>query len=487
MKNTISAIQLVITAALRKEIPSDWLMSRRVPVHTLAALKSGALRQHNGTYTGILVVITGAGLKVSEETACWIRDHLNPLFVINIGTCGLTNRRYSLGKWMRPQCVSNENGKQLELDTRLPLPFHKKIINVHSLISVKKEHLNKLPDLWKEHNVIDMECYAQANIFGKTGISFHCLKFGADYSDNNTLSDFNMNLKLLQQEIKNLFQFLDEDFSKVTAVVPVYNRENIVKRAVDSVLNQSYKPEEIIVVDDCSTDGTKDALMSYGEKISLISLPHNSGPSAARNAGIGHARTEWIAFMDSDDCWEKDKLREQVGYLAKYPFYQIMQSDEIWIRNGKRVNPCKHHKKPAGWIWEPSLERCLVSPSGVLVKKGLLEKYGKFDETLPVCEDYDLWLKISRHHPVGLEPRFSVIKYGGHRDQLSRKYSAMDRFRIESLYKLLRTEPLPRFRRKIINVLNKKLNILIKGYEKRNKLKDAEACGAMLKSLGNYL
>ncbi len=190
--------------------------------------------------------------------------------------------------------------------------------------------------------------------------------------------------------------------------------------------------------------------------------------------------------MDSDDRWEKDKLKNQMAYLRKYPFYQIMQSEEIWIRNRVRVNPCKHHKKPLGWIWEQSLKRCLVSPSGVLIKKSLVEGYGNFDESLSVCEDYDLWLKISRHHPVGLDPSLSVIKYGGHKDQLSRKYPAIDWFRVKSLIGMLGSESLPHFRQKIINVLSKKLMILIQGYEKRLKLKDAQECKEILKSLSDY-
>lgn len=481
----ISAIQLVITAALKKELPSDWLMSRRVPVHSLAALKSGALRHHKGTYMGILVVITGVGLKASEETACWIRDNLEPFFVINIGTCGLTKRKYSLGKWMRPKYVSDENGEQLELDTRLPIPCPENMINVTSLLSVKKASAGSGSPSWEKHDMLDMECYAQAHIFGKTGISFHCMKFGTDYSDHNALSDFNRNLEWFKQEIKKLFSFLDPDKNtpKVTAIVPVYNRERTIRRAVDSILSQSHMPDEIMVVDDCSTDTAKGIMKSYGDKITGIFLPKNSGPSKARNEGIRAASTEWIAFLDSDDCWQKNRLKNQIEYLKKNPFYEILQSEEIWIRNGARVNPRKHHQKPAGWIWEASLERCLVSPSGVLAKKGLLEKYGKFDETLPVCEDYDLWLKISRHHPVGLEPSFSVIKYGGHKDQLSRTYPAMDRFRAESLYRLLTREPLPHYRRKIISVLNKKLNILIRGYERRDKYKDAKECRVMLDSL----
>ena len=479
-------IQLVLTTALKKEIPGDWLDSHNIGFFTLAALKAGAINRLNTSDRGILVVITGAGLKAAEEAACWIRDNLSPLFVLNIGTCALTDKRRSLGKWIKPRYVSNEDGDEIELDTRLPVRGPARVTDVRSLISVKKENTGDMPSSWKQHDAIEMECYSQAKIFDKSGISFHCLKFGTDYSDCDTITDFNMNLKLLAGEFKKLFHFPDKDQIRITVVVPAYNREHTIKQAVDSILEQSAKPEEIIIVNDCSTDRTGEILRGYGDKITSIHLAENFGPSRARNEGIKHSRTEWTAFMDSDDCWKKDKLKNQAEFLRKYPFYQIMQSEEIWVRNGVRVNPHKHHKKPEGWIWNLSLERCLVSPSAVLIKKSLLELYGHFDETLPVCEDYDLWLKISRHHPVGLDPSLSVVKHGGHKDQLSGKYPAMDSFRVKSLYRLLKNEPLPFFRLEIIKILEKKLKVLINGYEKRKKLREAKEHQNILDLLKNY-
>ena len=477
MKNPrFSDIKLVITMALKKEIPKEWFASY-MPVYTLAVLKVDALKSDSG----MLIVITGPGLNASEEAACWIRDNLAPLFVVNIGTCGIRDKRHSLAGWVSPSSVSNEDGNCVELDTRLPLPHKEKITAIGSLLSVKKV-VKAIP---KEYDAVDMECYAQAEVFSETGISFHCLKFATDYSNNDTLNDFNNNLKIFLDEIKKLFSFLHTK-PDITVIIPVYNREQTIKRAINSVLSQSIPPEEIIVVDDASTDGTKEILEGYGNKITRITLPENSGVSRARNEGIKHVRTDWAAFLDSDDCWEKKKLENQIGYLLKYPFYQILQTDEQWIRNGKRVNPCKHHKKPEGWIWEPSLDRCLVSPSGVLMERSLLEQYGMFDEAMSVCEDYDLWLKISRHHPVGLDPCLTVIKYGGHNDQLSVKYPAMDRYRTGSLYRMLQSETSGEYRQNIINVLGKKLKILINGYKKRNKNNDAKKCVEMLVSLDEY-
>ncbi|RJQ44720.1 MAG: glycosyltransferase [Nitrospiraceae bacterium] len=479
-----SHIKLIVTIALKKEIDKDWFASRNIPVHSLEALRSGALKQDSGPV--ILIMITGAGTEASEASARWICDNLDPLFVINIGTCGVLKQKYGTGTWLRPHIICNEAGEKLEPDQRLPLPQPEGVSDIHLLLSARKESIGSIPDAWKKYDAVDMESYMQAKVFQEYDITFHCLKFGTDYSDEYTFRDFNSNITLFTEKLKEAFSFLDRDSEKITTVIPVHNRSQTIRRALDSVLGQSHAPEEIIVVDDCSTDETGDILKSYGKQITPVFLQKNSGPSRARNEGVQRAKTEWIAFLDSDDCWEKDKLKNQVTYLRKYPFYQIVQSEEVWIRNGIRVNPCKHHKKSEGWIWEQSLERCLISPSGVLVKKALLEKYGLFDETMPVCEDYDLWLRISRHHPVGLDQSFSVIKYGGHHDQLSRKFPAMDRFRVQSLVRLLEKEPNPTFRKKIIGVLAKKLKILIKGYEKRGKWEDAGESRRLLESLMKF-
>jgi glycosyltransferase involved in cell wall biosynthesis len=450
-------IHLVITVALKKELSYNWLESNNFPVYTLAALKSGALNKPSRS-CGIILVITGAGPKSGSEAACWIRDNINPLFIVNIGTCGLTGRSIPLNRWVRPMHIADEQGNILEPDSRLPFM----------------------------HSAIDMEGYSQAKALHATGISFHCLKFSTDYSGRSAVEDFNKNLSSFHQAFKDILSFIEQRPLKIAAIVPVYNREHTIGRAVDSIMAQSCRPDEIIVVDDASTDGTPTLLKKYGNKIKLVCLSGNSGPSKARNEGIRHADAAWLAFMDSDDCWDNNKLRNQAAYLEKYPFYEIIQSEEIWIRNSVRVNQCKHHKKSAGWIWEPSLERCLVSPSSVLISKKLIQKYGGFDESFPVCEDYDLWLKISRFHPVGLDSTLSVIKYGGHSDQLSGHYPAMDRFRAKSLLRLLENESDPIFRQKIIKVLKRKLGILINGYKKRNKINEEDAYRKILESLRQY-
>jgi len=181
MKKAIRDIQLVITAALKKEIPGDWFMSHGISVHTLNSLRSGGLNQSGSSNRGMLVIITGVGMEASEEAACWIRDNLSPLFVLNIGTCGVTHKRHPLGRWYQPRIVEDEEGNSIEPDLRMPIPHPEKIEASISLVSVRKAFTGGPPGKFKKHSIIDMECFSQAELFSKTDITFHCLKFGTDY------------------------------------------------------------------------------------------------------------------------------------------------------------------------------------------------------------------------------------------------------------------------------------------------------------------
>ncbi|MDY7039148.1 MAG: glycosyltransferase family A protein, partial [Thermodesulfobacteriota bacterium] len=176
--------------------------------------------------------------------------------------------------------------------------------------------------------------------------------------------------------------------------------------------------------------------------IKYISHAENSGVSASRNTGIRASRSALIAFLDSDDYWLPHKLAAQVQFFRQNPRAVACQTGEIWIRNGLRVHPRKKHLKPSGDIFVPSLKLCLVSPSAVMLERSLLDEVGLFDEDLPACEDYDLWLRISCQYPVHLINRPLVVKVGGDPDQLSSRHMGMDRFRITSLLKLIRSNKL---------------------------------------------
>jgi glycosyltransferase involved in cell wall biosynthesis len=257
----------------------------------------------------------------------------------------------------------------------------------------------------------------------------------------------------------------------ISVVIPTFNRRQYISRAIRSVLNQSYSVHEIIVVDDGSTDGTATRIAKKFPDVRIITQ-RNQGVSSARNAGIRAAKGNWIAFLDSDDEWDKDKLAAQVDAVEQSPQYEICHTDEIWIRDGKRVNPMRKHAKPDGWIFEHCLPLCCVSPSAVLVTRTILEDAGLFDESLPACEDYDLWLKIFSRVPVLLVADKLLIKYGGHDDQLSRKYWGMDRFRVSALISLLEKNDLnERYRQLALEKLREKLSILINGFGKRGNSK----------------
>jgi len=223
----------------------------------------------------------------------------------------------------------------------------------------------------------------------------------------------------------------------VSVIIPTFNRAEKLGRAVFSVLGQTYKGFELVVVDDGSTDETRERLLAFGDRVHVVTHETNRGVSAARNTGIRVSRGPLLAFLDSDDYWLPEKLEAQVEFLGEHPDRSICQTEEIWIRRGRRVNPGRKHLKPSGDIFFPSLERCLVSPSAVMLRRSLLDEVGFFDETLPVCEDYDLWLRIACRYPVDLIGRALLIKEGGREDQLSCRYKGMDVYRIKALLNLI--------------------------------------------------
>ncbi len=260
----------------------------------------------------------------------------------------------------------------------------------------------------------------------------------------------------------------------VSVIIPTFNRALKTARAVSSVLYQRFKDYEIIVVDDGSTDDTKEVLRQFRDGIRCVVHEENRGVSAARNSGIRAAKASLIAFLDSDDYWLPDKLRVQKRFFDENPDAGICQTEEIWIRNKRRVNPRKRHLKPSGDIFDASLSLCLVSPSAVMVKRTLLHEVGLFDEKLPACEDYDLWLRIACRYPVYLVRRNLVVKEGGHWDQLSARFPGMDRFRIQALVKLLRESPLNESQeRSALEMLHRKCHIYGKGCAKRGKRAEA--------------
>ncbi len=263
--------------------------------------------------------------------------------------------------------------------------------------------------------------------------------------------------------------------SSVSVVIPTYNRANMLREALESVLRQSFQPTEVLVVDDGSTDLTKEVVASFGNKrIRYLSFS-NSGVSSARNKGWRSALGDWVAFLDSDDLWLPQKLQRQIQAVDSRADVPLCYTDEIWIRHNRRVNPCKHHAKHSGWIFQHCLARCIISPSSALIRRDVLEEMGGFDESMPACEDYDLWLRLTSRYPVLFLEERLIIKRGGHPDQLSKKFWGMDRFRIRALARILQDPALREDQKKAaLAQLQRKCAIYSHGARKRGRHAEAD-------------
>jgi len=267
-------------------------------------------------------------------------------------------------------------------------------------------------------------------------------------------------------------------------IIPTYNRAKLCLEAVQSVLGQTCESWELIIVDDGSTDDTKEVLKETKDSRFQYVRQENTGPSAARNKGARLARGKYLAFLDSDDLWLPEKLATQKEFFLQNPSFRICQTEEIWMRKGKRIYPKKKHKKEAGHIFERALELCLVSPSAVAMEKELFWSVGGFDENLPAAEDYDLWLRILCKHPIGLVKEPLVIKRAGEWNQLSFTTEAIDRYRIKALLKILQSGILDREQYSLaLTEVKKKSAIFIMGCEKRGKIQEAAVLREQILSL----
>lgn len=258
---------------------------------------------------------------------------------------------------------------------------------------------------------------------------------------------------------------------RVSVIITTFNRRHFLKEALASVLAQDYRDKEIVVIDDGSTDGSREEV--GGLPVRYV-WKENGGISSARNAGLDIARGDCIAFLDVDDLWKKRKLSIQMDEMERTGAL-LTYTDEIWIRNGKRLNQKLRHRKFSGEIFEHCLPLCIISPSSAVIKRGVFDAVGAFDESLPVCEDYDMWLRITARFPVTFIEKQLIIKRGGHPDQLSRAYDGMDRFRIESIAKILGSGTLsPGQTGKAIEELRTKCRIYAGGAMKRGKGEEGE-------------
>ncbi len=244
----------------------------------------------------------------------------------------------------------------------------------------------------------------------------------------------------------------------------------MVERAALSVLSQTFSDYELIVVDDGSFDGTDKIISNLDKSINYI-YQKNKGVSSARNIGVARSNGKYIAFLDSDDTWDEHKLEKNYDFIQNNGRFRIHQSDDIWIRNNIRVNPPAKYLKQTGDIFSQSLELCSISPSSVVIDRNIFSEYGLFDEMMPACEDYDMWIRITPFEEVGLISDKLITRYSGHDDQLTMKYWGMDRFRLYSLLKLLKEKGEDLSADKLSDLESKiieKIHVLSSGAAKRN-------------------
>ena len=253
---------------------------------------------------------------------------------------------------------------------------------------------------------------------------------------------------------------------QISVVIPTYNRRRWIGRAIRSVLEQTYTPAEIIVVDDGSSDGSMEYILENFPLVNFVKQL-NQGVSSARNKGIRLSSSKWIALLDSDDEWYPKKLENQVKAIQEKPDHKFCHTEEIWVRNGVRVNQMKKHQKYGGHIFEKCLDMCRISPSSVLFQKSILDKTGWFDKELRVCEDYDLWLRVTARYPTLYLNEPLIIKYGGYKDQLSNVKGGIESYRINVLEKLMLIDLTTDQKRLVREMLIQKLSIYAKGAQNR--------------------
>ncbi len=255
----------------------------------------------------------------------------------------------------------------------------------------------------------------------------------------------------------------------VSVIIPTYNRCTMLREAVESVLNQTFRELELIVVDDGSGDGTAELLAGYGNSIMTIRTARH-GVSAARNTGALRALGRWLAFLDSDDIWLPEKLERQLEAHNNQQEKKFSHTDEVWLRRGRRVNPMKKHGKRGGRIFEWCLPLCRISPSSAMIDAKLFRRLGGFDTRYRVCEDYEFWLRLTAQEPVLFLDRPLLVKRGGHDDQLSGAHWGFDRWRVRALRGVIDSGSLDNGQQlAALEELLRKAAVLENGYAKRGK------------------
>lgn len=267
-----------------------------------------------------------------------------------------------------------------------------------------------------------------------------------------------------------------------SVIIPTYNRKTLLKTALESVLDQTFDDFEVVIIDDGSTDNTNKMIERYEDKRIKYIHQDNHGVAHARNRGIENSEGKFIAFLDSDDKWVRQKLQRACDYINECPAISIFHTEEVWYKGGKLLNQKKKHMKPSGHVYKYALPLCCISISTAVINKKVFNDVGLFDESLPACEDYDFWLRATHKYEVKLIKEYLTIKDGGRPDQLSSQ-RGLDRYRIKALEKMLLSKELNRNEYELTRKeLVKKCLVFSSGAEKRGRLNEADFYKNLIKT-----
>lgn len=239
----------------------------------------------------------------------------------------------------------------------------------------------------------------------------------------------------------------------ISVIIPVFNCEKYVSEAVESVLLQTYQDFEVIVVNDGSTDNTEEVLKAYFDRIIYI-YQENKGIAAARNTGIRASKGKYLAFLDSDDIWEKDKLDGQVIFLNTNKEFDLVYEDYIPFNDKGLIRDhfsiLKDFPRPSGNIFKPLILSTLFPTSTVIVKRDVLDDLGIFDESFKMGEDYELWLRIAGKYNIGyLKQRLVRVRY--HQKSITKVTKVFEKpWEIRAIEKAL--DIYPKEKKKIKNI-----------------------------------
>jgi len=224
---------------------------------------------------------------------------------------------------------------------------------------------------------------------------------------------------------------------QVDVIIPAFARGDLLDEAIESVLAQSYPYFTLTVIDDASLVPLENAVRVRDARLRWVRLEKTQGPGTARNTGVALGNAPYIAFLDSDDLWTREKLAVQVAFLEEHRALSWVHTDEVWQRDGVTVKQKSEHRKQGGQFLARAFERCLISPSAVMFRRKFFEASGGFHTPFFVCEDFELWLRLLAQAPVGFITEPLTVKRAGAWPQLSTTRE-LDRYRVLALHRFWR-------------------------------------------------